>query len=508
MLNYPEALDLILRHARPLRPRSLPLAEALGRVVARDLVSPEPFPRFDNSAVDGYAVRFGRRRPNSVAKAFKVRGEIPAGQVYPAPLQRCGVYRQTLRAGEAVRIFTGAPVPQGAEAVVMQEYTERRNGEVLLLKQPGPLENIRFQGEDFHRGRVLVRKQTILSPAHLALLAAVGFIKAPVYPAPRVAFFSTGNELLKKGERPGPGKIRDSNSILLESLLRSHGAQALPLPPVGDRPARLPFELADFEAGADVPAAALSSEDMDALAAAARGHGVLLVLSVGDDDGLRLAVSVRPTAVHVPAAALVDLPFLATAAPGRSLWLDTAMAGLDEVAEAVAAALKAGGRPSLLHGLVTAAARPEEVNLQALSTLRERFGVPVGWEARDATPAIALAAVALGATLLVVPFAADGRGGFDAAGLRALKTDARLVARALGDGDKRVQPSEWAERDRVHRSLIARVDIARGRTLTAEMLATARPGIGLKPRALEAVVGRRAALDIPAGTLITLGMLE
>jgi N-acetylneuraminate synthase/N,N'-diacetyllegionaminate synthase len=214
-------------------------------------------------------------------------------------------------------------------------------------------------------------------------------------------------------------------------------------------------------------------------------------------------------AVHLPAAVLLDLPLVAAAAAdGQPVWLDTAMAELEEVADAVGAAVKEGGRVLLFHGLATARARPDELNLRALVTLRERFGLPVGWQARDAAGAPATAAVALGATVVALPFDPAGTHGFDAAAFAAAAADAALVARALGDGDKRVQPSEWAERDRRHASLVARVDIARGTTLGAGMLATAPPGIGLTPRALAAVVGRQATVDIPAGTLITLGMLD
>ena len=275
------------------------------------------------------------------------------------------------------------------------------------------------------------------------------------------------------------------------------------------RTARLPFELSDFDAGVAAHSPALQRADVEAVAAAAASRGVDLVLSIATADTMPLARGLRAAAWHLPAAALLDLPLVAAVAgEGVPLWIDTAMAALDEVAETVAAALKAGARVLLLHGLATAPGRPDEVNLRALATLRERFGLPVGWHAREATPALVSAAVALSASVVAVPFDPAGATGFDAAALEARAADVALVARALGDGEKRVQPSEWAERDRAHPSLVARVDIARGHTLTAEMLATAPPGIGLKPRAATDVVGRRAAVDIAAGTLITLGMLE
>jgi N,N'-diacetyllegionaminate synthase len=299
--------------------------------------------------------------------------------------------------------------------------------------------------------------------------------------------------------------------IELVIIAAGAGATAVMVAVAGQatRAARLPFELADFAAGAPVPEGSLSRPDVDALVAAARTQGAELVMSVADEEALARVRGVPPSVLHLPAAALLDLPLVSAAAgAGVPLWLDTAMASMEEVAEAVATALKVGGRVLLLHGLATAPGRPEEINLRALATMSQRFRLPVGFQAREAAPAVATASVALGATVLAVPFSDDGREGFDAAGLAALHADVRLVARALGGGEKRVQPSEWAERDRTHRSLVARVDIACGRALTEDMLAIARPGIGLKPRAAAGVIGRRATVDIPAGTLITLGMLE
>jgi N,N'-diacetyllegionaminate synthase len=300
---------------------------------------------------------------------------------------------------------------------------------------------------------------------------------------------------------------------LIELLTTAAGAGAMAvmvaLAGQAARAARLPFELADFAAGGSGPESTLSRSDVNTLLSAARMRGVELVMSVADEEALARVSGVPLAALHLPAAALLDLPLVSSAAgAGVPLWLDTAMASIEEVAEAVAAASKVGGRVLLLHGLATAPGRPDEINLRALATLNRRFRLPVGFQAREAALAVATASVALGATVLAVPFSDDGREGFDAVGLAALYADVQLVARALGDGDKRVQPSEWAERDRMHRSLVARVDIARGQALTEDMLAIARPGIGLKPRAAAGVIGRRATVDIPAGTLITLGMLE
>lgn len=220
MLSYKEALEKILDHSFPLRPQSLPLRKCLGLAAAKDLSSPEPFPSFDNSAVDGYAIRFG-----ASSNEFKVRGEIPAGKSF----------REKLKSGEAVQILTGAPVPKGTDTVVMQEYVERRNGSLLLnegIALPG--QNIRFRGEDFQKGRILARKGTLLGPAHLAVLRTVGYEKVLVYPSACAAILTTGDELLRKGGKLKKGKIRDSNSILLESLVKKAGAIPQVFPAVGD----------------------------------------------------------------------------------------------------------------------------------------------------------------------------------------------------------------------------------------------------------------------------------
>ena len=288
------------------------------------------------------------------------------------------------------------------------------------------------------------------------------------------------------------------------------GADALVLPDIAPGvSARLPYELGDFAGEAPAPTA-LGAEALQALAAAAASR-LTLVATVSDDGGLALALRARPAVLRVASAALVDLPFLTrlAGASDAAVWLDTAMATGDEVEEAVAALVRHRGRLTLLHGLATSGSRPDELNLRAVATLAARFALRVGFQARDATPAACVAATALGAEVIVVPFADRATpDAFDRAGFRALAADVQLVARALGDGDKRVQPSEWALRDRRQRSVDARVEIARGALVTADMLATAPPGLGLKPRALTALVGRRAAIDIPGGTLLTLGMLE
>lgn len=226
MLSYKEAIKKIFQNSFQLKTKTVSLRESLGLVVSRDLKSPEPFPSFDNSAVDGYAVSTAYY-PNKTS--LKLQGEVRAGEFF----------KSRLKSGHAIRIFTGAPVPKGTRAVVMQEHTERMNGHVKLLKLPESNDNIRFRGEDFLKGTILMKKGTLLGPTHLALLATVGYKKIPVYPSAKVAILATGSELLKVGERLKLGKICDSNSILLEAMVEKAGGIPRLLPPVGDDPAKI-----------------------------------------------------------------------------------------------------------------------------------------------------------------------------------------------------------------------------------------------------------------------------
>ncbi|HEX2882385.1 MAG TPA: molybdopterin molybdotransferase MoeA, partial [Polyangiaceae bacterium] len=218
MLSYDHALLLIEQHSSPLRQLRIPLSDALGLVLAADLKAPEPFPSFDNSAVDGYAV------PNIETQSFRVQGEIRAGD---DP-------RQRIKPNHAFRIFTGAPVPPGTAAVVMQEDTVCEGNTVRLTAPIKPQANMRFRGEDFARGAAILSKGCQLDPQQLALLAALGIVKVPVIPAPRVSILATGSELVPATSKPRAGQIRASNPILLDSMLRQLGSTPCVLSTVGD----------------------------------------------------------------------------------------------------------------------------------------------------------------------------------------------------------------------------------------------------------------------------------
>lgn len=220
MLSYQEALSAIEKYANPLDKVSVCLSEALNHALAEPIKAKAPFPHFDNAAVDGFAVRWNTREQ----KEFKFKGEIPAGSMR----------KSSLKLGEAMAIFTGAPIPQGTKAVVMQEYAERKNGSVVIQRSAESLENIRCRGEDFKKGDLLIPRGACLEPQHLALLAALGHDKVRVLRSPNVAVLATGSEIVPPGKKLKRGQIYDSNTPLLEALIKKAGAYPILISKVND----------------------------------------------------------------------------------------------------------------------------------------------------------------------------------------------------------------------------------------------------------------------------------
>ncbi len=263
LLSLDEALDRLLAAAMPTgRQERVALHAADGRVLARDIVSALQVPPLDNSAMDGYAVRAAEAAAGAL---LPVSQRIPAGQV-GAPLA----------AGTAARIFTGAPVPEGADAVVMQEDTEAvPDGPVRVLKAPAPGQAIRRSGEDISRGSVVLPAGLRLSPAALGLAASVGEAFLPVAARPRVALLSTGDELVMPGEVAPqdlpPGAIYNSNRFFLRRLLERLGCEVTDLGAVPDR----------------------LDATVQALREAAASHDLILTsggVSVGEEDHVKPAV--------------------------------------------------------------------------------------------------------------------------------------------------------------------------------------------------------------------------
>ncbi len=217
-----EARDLILSHAKPVtKTEMVSNSEALGRVVARPLISQVNVPPWDNSAMDGYAVRaedLAGERPR-----LRVSQRIPAG-----------ASGEPLEPGTIARIFTGAPVPPGADTVVIQEVTERDGDDVIITEAPKAGANIRRAGEDTRLGQEVLSAGTRLGPQHLGLVASVGIGEIQVYRRLKVALFSSGDELVMPGEVLGPGQIYNSNQFTLTGLLEALGCEVLNLGTVED----------------------------------------------------------------------------------------------------------------------------------------------------------------------------------------------------------------------------------------------------------------------------------
>lgn len=236
MLTVEEARARILARITPLGGEDVPLTAALGRILAADAISGENLPAFANSAMDGYALRAEDARGASGQAPVRLRlaGEVPAGRVYAG----------TVGPGEAVRILTGAPLPDGADAVLQQELTEvAGDGYVSLLADAPAGNNVRHPGEDVRVGQLLVPKGAEVGPAEVALLAALGVHPVRVTRRPRVAILSTGDELAPLGETLRLGQIRESNGPYLVAAVTRAGGEPWPLGIARDRAEELRAKL-------------------------------------------------------------------------------------------------------------------------------------------------------------------------------------------------------------------------------------------------------------------------
>src|ERR1700740_226434 len=202
MLTEQDALSSILAVVRPLDTEELRLFEAGGCILAENVFARGSLPRFDNSSMDGYAVRAG----DAVAGAvLRVIGEQPAG-----PDQSL-----TVNAGTAVRIYTGAPIPVGANAVVMQEDCDRQGDQVIIREAASPGEFIRLRGGDLCEGQKVAETGARLNGPLLATLASQGIDRIRVFRRPKVAILATGSELKSPGEPLGAGEIYETNRGML-----------------------------------------------------------------------------------------------------------------------------------------------------------------------------------------------------------------------------------------------------------------------------------------------------
>jgi molybdopterin molybdotransferase len=230
MLTLEQALERLLAGIHPLSAEDVPLIAAAGRFLAEPIASPGALPPFDNSAMDGWAVRSADVAAASVENPICVRAiaKTPAGETYSGEVAT----------GQCVRIFTGSPLPRGADAVVMQEDARLGlDAETTAILDPVKAwENVRFRGEDVKPGAALAQVGDQLTPELLALLSACGIANIRAYRVPTVAILATGNELREPalGAELKPGEIFESNRVMIAALVRQLGAEPIVLPIVPD----------------------------------------------------------------------------------------------------------------------------------------------------------------------------------------------------------------------------------------------------------------------------------
>ncbi len=214
---------------RRLPPQTVPLSRAHGHVLARDVVATLPQPPFDNSAMDGFALRHADLAAGDAPMRLQLAGEQFAGP--DAAL--------TVAAGACVRITTGAPLPAGADTVVMKENTALDGDHVVVRIAPRPGQHVRRAGEDSRIGDLLLRAGDTLTPARLGLAASQGLAQLEVVRRPTVAVFATGDELVEPGMPLGPGQIYNSNRDQLMALLRAEGLEPVAFPTLPDDAAQV-----------------------------------------------------------------------------------------------------------------------------------------------------------------------------------------------------------------------------------------------------------------------------
>ncbi len=220
MISVEEALIQMLTEIKVLEAIKAPLSETMGMILSEDIVAQEDIPPFDNSAMDGFALRSKDSRQQEGRPArLRVTGGVAAGYVADREIEE----------GTAMRIMTGAPVPPGADSVIQIELTRNAGPNsdwVEILQEVAVGNNIRTAGDDMRRGQTIITRSAEIGPWEIGILATLGVAHVPVTRQARVAILGTGDELVDIDQALQPGKIRNSNSYLLEAAVRSTGAQA------------------------------------------------------------------------------------------------------------------------------------------------------------------------------------------------------------------------------------------------------------------------------------------
>lgn len=251
MPSYQDARKIILEHVAVLPAEAVALREAAGRVLAADVAMPWDLPSWDNSAMDGFAVRSGEC---TGPVRLRVTSYIPAGGLPTGPVGP----------GEAARIMTGAPLPPGADAIAPIEDVEVEGDAIQLRGAVRPGAHVRRRGEDLRAGEVALPAGTVIGPGEVSVLASAGQLSVPVVRRARVAILSTGDELVAPGQPLGPGQICDSNGVALAAAVRLAGAEPVELGIArDDRPALRALLARGLEADVLITTAGVSAGDLD-----------------------------------------------------------------------------------------------------------------------------------------------------------------------------------------------------------------------------------------------------
>ena len=284
MMSVDEAVALIAARVTPVRDfETVALARADGRILAQDMTAPLPLPPFTNSAVDGYAVA-SRDLPRQEARAFPVTGRVQAGGAAAAPIEP----------GNAIRIFTGAPMPEGADTVFMQEDVRLEDGKVVLPAGLKPGANVRPAGEDIPMGHAALKAGQRLRPQDIALAAAFGLTELGVARPIRVAVFSTGNELASPGEARGSAQLFDSNRFMLIAMLARIGCHVSDLGILRDDRASLSSALQQVAGSHDLvlTTGGVSTGEEDHVKSAVESVGKLVLWRMAIKPGRPVAMGI------------------------------------------------------------------------------------------------------------------------------------------------------------------------------------------------------------------------
>jgi len=238
------ARELMLQEVSPMPVEKIAITDALGRVVAEDILVDMNIPPMDNSAMDGYGVSAIETAVATSGQPLKliVVATIPAGQQFDGKI----------KVGESVRIMTGAPIPAGVDAVVKRELVEEHDDHVFLTEPVLPGNDIRYAGEDVRAGEKVIATGQVITPAMVGMMAAVGYPYVSVVHRPRVVVITTGDEVVDFHEHPAKGKIRNSNSFSLSALVKHAGGIPLIFPVARDDPSRLKKVVEQAAAVADL----------------------------------------------------------------------------------------------------------------------------------------------------------------------------------------------------------------------------------------------------------------